>query len=183
MMRRVFGFLGAMLPSLALGQTPGTLSAPTSTLTRPANTTAYAGSSSTPQLIASSTTAGSIVVPAFPVGLGGIAAIPRLTITTNAPSGWGGITLVVTLWAAAPTYSTGDGTSYTIATGAAARIAQYSCALLQAGDGASCNAAPIVGAAPIVKPGTAGVYWDIQVAGAATPISGQTFTLLPEVWN
>lgn len=161
------------------------MTAPSSVLTRPANTTAYAGSSTTPQLIASSTTAGSVVVPSFAIGnSGGYAAIPRLTILTNATSGWGNVSLTVTLWTAAPTYSAGDGGTYAIATGNAYRRVSYTCTLTQAGDGASCQAGSTVGTAPVIHPASgATVYWDIQIASAATPISGQTFTVIPEIWN
>lgn len=167
-------------------QTPvyATVATPNSTLTRPANTTAYAGSSSSPVLIASSTTAGSVVVPSFAITASNGALIPRLTIRTNATTGWGGINLVVTLWTAAPTYTNGDGGAYAVATGSAGQRAQYTCTLAQMGDGAVCQASSAVGSSPLIAPAAGtNVFWDIQVAGAATPISGQTFTLTPEVFN
>lgn len=162
-----------------------TLTTPPSTLTRPANTTAYVGSSTTPQLIGSNVTAGSVVVPSFSIAnSGGHAAIPRLTIATNVTTGWGGVSLTITLWTAAPTYSTGDGATYTVATGSALRRSIYTCTLIQNADGASCNAAAATGNAPVIAPASGAlVYWDVQIAAAATPISGQTFTLTPEVWN
>lgn len=161
------------------------LTTPASTLTRPANTTAYAGSSTTPQLVGSSTTAGSVVVPSFAIASsGGQAAIPRLTLATNVTTGWGAVSLTVTLWTGAPTYTNGDGGTYAVATGSATERAQYTCALVQMADGAVCNAASTTGTAPVIHPASGAlVYWDVQIAGAATPISGQTFTLTPEVWN
>src|SRR5690242_11771933 len=56
----------------------GAITNPTSTLTRPANATAYAAN----QLIASSTTAGSVVVPSFTT-LTGTGIIARLRLRTN----------------------------------------------------------------------------------------------------
>jgi hypothetical protein len=162
-----------------------TLTTPTGTLTRPSNTTAYAGTSTTPQLIGSSTTAGSVVVPSFAIATsGGAAAIPLVTLATNKTSGWGSVSIIATLWTAAPTYTNGDGGTYAVATGAAGQRAQYSCTLIQDGDGAVCQAAPLNGTAPIVAPssGTT-IYWDLQIQSSATPASGQTFTLTPQVWN
>src|SRR5437660_138343 len=85
----------------------GSITNPASTLTRPANTTAYAAN----QLIASSTTAASIVVPSFAT-VAGAGILPRLRLRTNAPSGWGGINLSINLWSAAPTYTNGDSGAY-----------------------------------------------------------------------
>lgn len=172
-------------PSPTASYLSPTLSVPSSTLTRPANTTAYAGSSATPQLVASSTTAGSIVVPSFAIGTsGGQAMIPLVTLSTNVTTGWGNVALLITLWTAAPTYSTGDGGTYTPATGAARATAQYACVLTQVGDGAWCTASPVVGNAPILHPASgAAIFWDIQIQSSATPISGQTFTLKPQLAN
>lgn len=158
----------------------GTATNPTSTLTRPANTTAYAAS----QLVASSTTAGSVTVPNFAIAnSAGGAVIPRVRLTTNATTGWG-TTLTVTLWRTAPTYTNGDGGTYAVATGASGMLAQFSCALTQYGDGATGNCAIAVGnfLTLALASGTA-VYWDVQTTAAATPISGQTFTLTAEVLN
>lgn len=174
------------------GQTPsvtatlsGSITNPTSVLTRFANTTAYAGTSATPQLIASSTTAGSVVVPSFAIAnAAGGAAIPRVTLNTNSTTGWGGVSIIITTWRAAPTYTNGDGGTYAVATGSASRLAQYSCTLTQMGDGASCQAAPLVGTAPATKlaSGTS-IFWDLQIQSSATPISAQTFTLTADVFN
>lgn len=148
---------------------------PTSTLTRPANTTAYASG----QLIASSTTAGSVVVPSFTIQ-GGRGFIPRLRLSTNVTTGWAG-PLTVTLWRTAPTYTNGDGGTYAVATGAASRLAQYTCTLTQYGDGASGECSITIGNFLTASlPSGTSVYWDMQAGGALTPISGQTFTLTAE---
>lgn len=156
-------------------------SPPSSVLTL-STSASYAGTATTPQLIASSATAGSIVVPTF--GLPFQNVVPRVVLTTNHTSGWGNVALLINLWVAAPTYSTGDGTTYTVATGAASWRAQYACTLTQAADGAFCAALPVVGSAPLVHPGTTGlIYWDIEIQSTATGVSGKTFTLTPELWN
>lgn len=150
---------------------------PTSTLTRPANTTAY----SSGQLIASSTIAGSVSVPSFTLP-GGRGFVPRIRLSTSATTGWGGSAVVtVTLWRTAPTYTNGDGGAYAVATGASGRLGQFSCTLVQYGDGASGECSPSVGNfLTIALPSGVSVYWDVQAAASLTPISGQTFTLTPE---
>jgi hypothetical protein len=162
-----------------------TLTTTQSTLTRPANTTAYAGTASTPQLVASSTTAGSVTVPSFAIATsGGYASIPRITLNTSATSGWGAVVLVVTLYTSAGTYTNGDGGTYALATGSANLRAKYTCTLVQEGDGANCAGVPQTGNAPVIHPASGtSVYWDVQIQSSATPISGQTFVLTPEIWN
>lgn len=153
---------------------------PTSTLTRPADTTAYASG----DLVASSTTAGSIVVPSFAItNSAGGAIIPRVRLTTNKTSGWG-IAVTVNLWSTAPTYTNGDNGAYAVATGAAGWLCSFAITLMQYADGATGFGSPSVGNACIAKlaSGTA-IYWDLQVGAAATPASGQTFTLTAEVLN
>jgi hypothetical protein len=157
----------------------GAITNPTSTLTRPANTTAYAAN----RLIASSTTAGSVVVPSFTI-VTGAAILPRLRLRTNATSGWNGINLSINLWGAAPTYTNGDGGAYAVATGSASWLANFLFSLIQFGDGA-VGAAQLTGANEIALKLASGTlaFWDVQILSAATPISGQTFLLTPEVLN
>lgn len=153
---------------------------PTSTLTRPANTTAYGAN----QLIASNATPGSIVVPNFAIAnAAGAAIIPRVRLSTNATTGWG-TTLTLNLWTTAPTYTNGDGGTYAVATGGATHVAQFSCVLTQYGDAAQGECQINVNNFAILKlaSGTA-VYWDLQTTAAVTPISGQTFTVTAEILN
>jgi hypothetical protein len=159
----------------------GAITNPTSVLTRPANTTAYAAN----QLIASSTTAGSVVVPSFAIATsaGGV-ILPRVRVLTNATSGWGGVNLSVNLWSAAPTYLSGDGSPYTVATGSKAWLANFLISLVQFGDGAA-GAGGLTGANEMalkLASGTA-VYADIQILSQATPNASQTFTVIPELLN
>lgn len=186
----VTGTVGvSSLPALPTGgNTIGTVTAPLAAtitnpavaVTRPANTTNYAQNN----LIASSTTAGSVVVPSFSVANSG-AAIPRVRLTTNKTSGWDGVIIRVRLWQSAPTYTNGDGGAYAVATNAFGLLGVFDVTLNQFGDGASGIAAPNNGTAAWIKvPGTS-VFWDLQYTGTAalTPASGQTLTLTTELAN
>jgi hypothetical protein len=158
-----------------------TITNPTSTLTRPANTTAYVANA----IIANNTSGASVVVPSFAIqNSAGGASIPRLRLSTNVTTGWGGVSININLWTAAPTFTNGDNGSYAPATGAAAYLGQFSVSLNQFSDGASGIAVSSSGNPVNVRlaSGTA-IYWDMQITGTATPISGQTFTLIPEVLN
>lgn len=165
--------LAALLPA---APARAEIAVPTSTLTRPANTTAYAQN----DLIASSTTAGSIVVPSLTITFGEY-VVGRLRLATNVTTGWDGATLRVRLWTAAPTYTNGDNGAYAVATGAASYLGACDVTLAQDADGARGDCAPTVGAA-FAGRGTK-IYWDLQQTSAAalTPVSGQTFTLIAEV--
>jgi hypothetical protein len=159
---------------------PNLIVNPTSTLTRPANTTAYASG----ELIASSTIAGSIVVPSITVargsGLGFGIRYARLYTNTT----WSSVAVTLRLWSAAPTYANGDGGAYDVTLGSASYLGSYSMtfAAFAGGDGAFAVAQPN-GATEIdvmLSSGTA-IYWDLAIGGAATPISGQTFTFIPGI--
>lgn len=159
----------------------GAITNPTSVLTRPANTTAYTAN----KLIASSTTAGSVVVPSFAIATsaGGV-IIPRVRLLSNVTTGWGGVNLQINLWSAAPTFTNGDNGAYAVATGNAGWLANFLVSLTQFGDGAS-GAGPLTGANEAVIKLASGtsIFWDLQILSAATPISGQTFTIIPELLN
>lgn len=154
----------------------------TSVLTRPSDTTAYAIN----DLIASSVTAGSIVVP--PVVFyrdqynraGGM--IVRLRIVSNHTTGLSGVAVVVRVWAAAPTFTNGDNGAYAVATGAANYLGKFAGTFEQFADGAVAELVPSVGSVVGVVGAVAGsIYWDLQTSTAFTPQSGKTFTLTAEV--
>lgn len=156
---------------------------PSSVLTRPANTTAYTQGN----LIASSTTAGSVTVPSFTAAgaSAGSGSLRAARILTNKTSGWGAVPLFVEFWQAAPTVTNGDGGAYAIATGAANWLGSMTFAgLVQVADGAYCAAVPDVGGSVdfALASGTV-IYWTLQYIGTAslTPASGQTITLIPEI--
>ena len=158
-----------------------TITNPTSTLTRPANTTAYVANA----IIASNTSGASVVVPSFAIqNSAGGASIPRLRLSTNVTTGWSGVVININLWTAAPTYTNGDNGSYVVATGAASYLGQFSVSLNQFADGASGIAISSSGNPVNVRLGSGtAIYWDMQITGTATPISGQTFTLTAEALN
>ena len=160
---------------------------PTSTLTRPNNTTAYAQN----DLIADNTTAGSIVVPSLSVDprhqeielIGG-------TLYTNLTTGFTTFQGHIDLWDAAPTFSNGDNGAYAVATGAANWLGHLTTEVSSAynafGDGAKLAATPgasftATGSMPIPLRRVSGglIYWSLREIDATgfTPIANQTFTL------
>ncbi len=163
----------------------GALTNPPSTLTMTSATTAYSAG----QLIASSATAGSIVVPSFQIIYpGGSAMIPRVRLSTNdtTSTAWGGVSIQVDLWSTAPTFTNGDRGAWSIATGTGSHLAAYTCTMsAEYGDGAYTECAPAVGtvAAPAL-PTTANIYWTLQaVTASGTTGASKVWTLVPEVLN
>lgn len=159
----------------------GALATPTSVLTRVSDTNAYAQN----DLIGTSVTAGSVVVPSVSVArvAAGSAMIRRVRLYTNKASGWDGVPLRVRFWSAAPTYANGDNGAYSVSTGAAGYLGKVDVTLEQFGDGAAGIGVPYIGAELGLKLASGQViYWDLQYTGAAalSPASGQTFTVVPE---
>lgn len=156
---------------------------PTSTLTRPADTTAYAQN----DLIASSATAASIVVPSVAAARASQnhGTIIRVRLYSNVTTGWDASTFSIRLWSAAPTYTNGDNGAYAVLTGAAYWLGTYSVTLAQVADGCYGAGVPNVGNGAIfgLAESVRSVFWDLQYTAAAgvTPIASQTFTLALEV--
>lgn len=163
----------------------GALTNPTSTLTLPSTTTAYSAG----QLAANSATAASVVVPSFSIAnSAGGALIPRLRLSTNdtTSTGWGGVSVQVDLWLAAPTFTNGDRGAWSPATGTANHLASFTGTMSSVyGDGAYCELSPSVGqiAVPKLASGVT-IYWTLQ-AVSATGVTGasKTFTLTAELMN
>jgi len=154
---------------------------PSSTLTRPANATAYAQN----ELVASSTTAGSVAVPSVAMsGTAGVSgSVRRARLNTSATSGWGAVALRMDLWTAAPTFTNGDGGAFAVATGSAHWLGSMTFAgLTQNGDGACGIATPDTGGSIDFALSGTGIYWTLCYIGSAslTPTSGQTFTVTLE---
>jgi hypothetical protein len=174
------GVIGGV-PAPAIALSSGSITNPSSTIARPANTTPYGGG----DLIANSATAGSVVVPSFSIqSFAGGVIIPRIRVFTNAPSGWNNVQLSINLWKGAPTYVNGDNGIYSVVTGAVLWLANYSVILTQFVDGAAGGGTLTAanGVALKLTSGTS-IFYDIQIVGAATPISGQLFTVVPELFN
>ena len=163
----------------------GATTNPPSTLTLPSTTTAYSAN----QLIANSATAGSVVVPFFTIAnAAGSATIPRLRLTTNdaTSTAWGGVSINVDLWSAAPTFTNGDRGTWLPATGTANHLATFSCTMsAEYGDGAYAECAPLVGtvAMPKLASGTS-IFWTLDAATASgTTGASKVFTLTAELLN
>lgn len=172
------------------GNMGGLTKAPSSVLTRPADTNIYAAG----DLIASSTTGGSVVVPSFT----GVRAAGRTSLirggrlVSNVTTGWG-VLLSIDLFlasaaaAGAPTFAAGDNAAYAVTTGAARWIGRMTGTLLQFADGAA-GPLTLSGVNEIPVDFTAEdaylVYWTLAVGAAMTPtpISAQTFTLYPTLF-
>lgn len=164
----------------------GSVTNPTSTLTMTSATTAYTAG----QLIASSATAGSIVVPSFAIlNAAGGAAIPRVRLASNdtTSTAWVGVTIQVDLWSAAPTWTNGDRAAWLPATGSASHLASYSCTMPTPvwGDGLATECLISVNNFAAVKlaSGTT-IYWSLKAVGASGVTgASKTFTLTAELVN
>ena len=195
-MNRIYLALAALLATTSLGlaqvhtDSGGTIinavgssvSNPTSTLTLPSTTTAYSAG----QLIASSATAGSVVVPSFTLQSPGSALIPRLRLSTNdsTSTAWGAVSIQVDLWSAAPTFTNGDRGTWSPATGTANHLGAYICTMsAEYGDGAYAECAPSVGTVSVPKLATGTtVYWSLEaVSASGTTGASKVFTLTPEL--
>jgi hypothetical protein len=152
-----------------------------SSLTLPAATTAYAPG----QLVANSPSA--VVTPQFLVPSGPPPlVITRVRLSTNdpMPTAWGGETVVVDLWSAAPSFLGGDRSPWVIVAGAAAHLATLACTMsVVGGDGAwaECAPRPARGVSLFLEPGSP-VYWSLRAAsGSGVTGSSRTFTLTAEL--
>jgi hypothetical protein len=163
----------------------GAITNPTSTLTLPSTTTAYGQST----LMATSATAGSVVVPSFsiPNSAGG-AIIPRVRLAINdaTSTAWGSQTIRVDLWSAAPTWTNGDRGAWSPATNTGGHLAAYGCVMsAEYGDGVYGECAPLVGSSATIKlaSGTT-VYWSANaVTGSGVTGASKTVTLTVEELN
>lgn len=150
-------------------------------LTRPADTTAYALG----DLVANSTTAGSVVPLSFTVATtndqGGTIRGVRLKTNNTA---WAGYTVRLHLHKNAPTFTNGDNGAWLTTESEALGCFDvtftetYSDAVK--GYGVSCRPG---GEMPSFTPssGTVLIYGDLEIRQAATPASGQTFTPVLEI--
>jgi len=158
----------------------GAITAPLSKLTSGTGTSLSSGT-----LIASSATAGSIVVPSFLLANGQGGAIgPKLNLSVNASSGWGSASVQINFWTAAPTYTNGDGGTYAATAGSAVLLDSYSCTFTQYNDTAQAICVPSQGTVSIFKAVTgANIYWDLQATSTVTKASGAVFTLTQFILN
>ncbi len=154
---------------------------PPSILTRPSDTNAYAQN----DLIATSTAAGSVVVPYIQLGGKGSGnlLLRRFKLYTNVTTGWDAATFSVRFWSAAPTYTNGDNGAYVVATGSASYQGKSVVVLSQFADGAVGIGTSFEGSdINFLMNDNGKIYWDLQYtsSGALSPISGQTITMICE---
>lgn len=152
-----------------------------STLQLTSATTAYTAG----QLIASSATAGSIVVPSFKIPAGYQAAlIPRVRLSVNdaTSTAWGASSVTVDLWSAAPTFTNGDRGAFSPATGTGAHLGSYSCTMsAEYGDGAYAECAASVGNFSLSGVSSGTIYWSATAtSGSGVTGASKVFTLTPE---
>lgn len=146
--------------------------------TRPADTTAYASG----DIVANSTTAGSVVPLNFPNcsnGIGRTLQIRRVRIfktntsTTNA-------SFRVHLFNVLPTVTSGDNAALAIATGGANYLGQVDITVGQGtGDGAAGQATTEINCHPVG--GATNLYGLLECRGAYTPGSAEVFTISLEM--
>ncbi len=150
------------------------------TLTRPADSVAYAAN----DLIASSTTAGSVVVPNVAVArnAAGSGLIRGGVLRATQTSGLSACLMRIDLWSGAPTFVGGDNAAYAVATGAAAWLGAMNCTLQQFNDGAVASMLPEAGTEIGFKLASGQlIYWTLQTQSAFTPQSAVVFTFVPVV--
>jgi hypothetical protein len=175
---------GLLSPLAALAATPLQ-----STLTLPASTAAYTAGN----LIASSATAGSVVVPSFTLPQGPMPwQITRLRLDTNDPTStaWPAKIVLVDLWkpsalGAAPTFNNGDRAAFSVLVGTAQHLGQFSCTFsAEYSDGAYAECAPAVGSNVSIyaAPGSK-IFWTAQAGTGGSGVTGASgvFTLTAEV--
>lgn len=151
----------------------------TANFTRPADTTAYASG----DLVANSTTAGSVTPMSLAIGRGSSGAavtgmIRRLRLRKSGTS-IANASFRVHLYRASPTVANGDNGAFST-NQAANYVGRFDVTMDQAfTDGASGNGVPAVGSE--VNFHTATYYALIEARGAYTPANGETFTVELEV--
>ena len=146
--------------------------------TRPADTTAYASG----DIVANSTTAGSVVPLNFPncsVGIGRAMQIRRVRIIKSG-TGVSNASFRLHLFNVLPTVGSGDNAAISISTGAAMYLGQVDVTVGQAfGDGAAGTATTEVNCHPVG--GASNLYGLLEARGAYTPASAEVFTVKLEI--
>jgi hypothetical protein len=135
------------------------------------------------EIIANSTTAGSVASNPFVIATsGGAAVAPYCVLQTSAL--WGGTLVQVNFWKAQPTYTNGDLQPYAVATGSANYIGTMSGTFTAFGDGSSTAMYPSPQVALLLKPSSAAnIYWDVQAVTTGIPVSAQTLTITCGLMN
>lgn len=165
----------------------GSTTNPTSVLTLTSATTAYSVANN----IASNANGTLVVVPSFSIvnsaGAATICAMDLLSDDTTSTA-WGGVTIQIDLWRAAPTFASGNGDrlAYLLATGSANYIASFAGTFAPfATDGTYGRLVPTTGDCVKSKLASgSSIFWTAQ-ALTSSGVTGASkhFTLVPEVQN
>jgi hypothetical protein len=176
------GVAGVLTDALGNETTLGMPFSVSYTFTRPADTTAYAAG----DLVANSTTAGSVVPMSWVVGkgTGRPVSIRRVRVFQSNPTVTGG-TYKVFLFSAAPTVATaGDNGAFATDVSSVGAIGESGVVtVIGYSDGAMSAAAPIAGTEITLVPTAATVYGLLMTTGTPTPTSAETFTVTLEGWQ
>jgi hypothetical protein len=152
---------------------------PSATFTRPANTTAYAAG----QLVANSTTAGSVVPMAFTLGNSFAVGQYRMTRYRLFKSGTGvtNATFRLHLYEALPSVTNGDGGAW-LSTMSAHWLGNMDVtSMLAFSDGAAGTGSAPAGSEQYIRMVAGKVIYGLLAAlGAYTPASAETFTVVLE---
>lgn len=147
--------------------------------TRPADTTAYASG----DLVANSTTAGSVVVPTIalnPATTGGTSFVRRLKLKKSGV-GVTNAAFRVHLYRSAPTPTNGDNGAWL--TTESGWIGSFDVTIDKVfSDGAAGNGLPTVGTViAVVNPTNPRLWFLVEARGVYTPASAEVFTVSAEV--
>ena len=161
-------------PNLIVGQPVDVVAA--ATFTRPADTTAYASG----DLVANSTTAGSVTPLSFSVGRAGYGGSVRRVRVVKSGTTATNAAFRVHLYTTSPTAANGDNGAWSTS-GAAGYVGYLDVAAsLAFTDGCSGVAAAAAGTE--LNYTSATLYGLLEARAAYTPASGETFTVSLELW-
>jgi hypothetical protein len=154
---------------------------PTSSFTRPADTTPY----SSGDLVANSATAGSVVAPSFTgaKGYGGTSIIRRVRLRKSGTSVTSAAFRVHFFLADPTTVTNGDNGAFSVS-GVADYLGAADVTIDQAFTDGAFGCDPANAGSEITVDLATGlkVYWLLEARAAYTPASAEVFTLQPEVW-
>jgi hypothetical protein len=154
-----------------------------SSFTLPSTTTAYSAG----QLMANSATAGSVLVPSFTLqdlGLSTIISRGQLQINDSTSTAWGGQTITIDLWSAAPTFTNGDRGTYLPATNTDFHLATFTCVMsAEYGDGVYGECGISVGNVLALNLSTpTSIYWTATATtGSGVTGASKVVSFTPEV--
>jgi hypothetical protein len=155
-----------------------------SSFTLPATTTAYTAG----QLMANSATGASVVVPSFNINsMAGSSDIVlhrgQLWINDTTASSWNGQKITIDLWSVAPTFTTGDRSTFSPTTGTANHMAAFTCTMsLIYGDGVWGECSINTGSALIISGNNpTQIFWTATaLSGSGTTGASKTVQFIPE---